>query len=1277
MRKFSNVFAAVFLIAAGSFAFSKVSPSNPAELSFYEQQEAAKITVMNNITSMPLTFTENQGQWDSKVLYRSDAGNATVWFTKEGVTYQFTRRIPPEPIPYAPRFAEQGGAGDAFETMTLKADFVNGNPTPAVSGKDLMEYKCNYFLGNDPQKWRTDVPNYDVITYKEIYPGIDLQYYGNTQRMEYDFVVSPGADPSQICIHYEGAKSLSVDEDGQLVIETEWGSVTELKPVVYQTRGSERCSILGEYVILGESSFGFKLSGEYNPQLALMIDPQVAFSTYLGGTSSDYGNGVAVDGAGSAYVCGTSYSTDFPLTPGAYDTTSDVSNGNIFITKFSSAGNSLIYSTLLGGSGYEWPDDMDIDSSGSAFVTGYTYSSDFPTTPGAIDNIYNANQDIFVVRLSSAGDSLIYGTYYGGSSSESGYGIAATGDGHAVLTGYTYSNDFPIANAFDESPNGGSDAFVAKFTPAGDSIIFSTYYGGSGYEESWDIAIDDLGFVSVVGYTYSTNIPTMNAYDNTGDANGDAFVAQFTPAGDSLRYGTYLGGTSYDYGYGINKFRPGINDNRYIYVTGMTYSGNFPTTPDGYDKAANGSYDVFITKLAPSIGGAGSLIYSTFYGGSSDDYGYGIGVDENENIYSVGFTYSTNLPMVNSTYGSNSGGYEGFVAKFVPGLGTGNGLIYSTYFGGSSDEYPQWMALDNHNNVYFTSQTYSSNLPVINAYDNTYNSGDAFLAKIEIFSADHTDIAVGAASGNYDTMKVAYSGGSGAVTGLVYYRQGGEVSYTSGALITGTGNSLFFPFTPSDTLPAARALEYYLEITRAGYTEHVGGTVKPMIYTPLLTNIQAQRPMETTAGRFKIIGVPISLSGDSSCSAVFSDDLGGNYKSGWRLASYDGSTHSYKEFPGAAKVKPGQGYWLITKAATKYGAVGRAVQPNRIYNSMYFYEVPLDSGWNLLANPFPFNVSTLEILIDTGGVVVSGWPTAIVDPHAYWYSGTEYVDRTSIPEWDGFFVNIKRHGVKALFPYHEDGATKKILPLASSYPGETGPGDWQVDFQLKANGCIDDGNFIGVRSDALEGLDDYDNGEPPPPPGGPSLALKSTETDTYLKRCDFRPPFDDGAEWYLTFTKLSGRVLTVSGIKQIPYNMDAWLILDDGSKMKLEEGSVVNLPDKVESARLLIGDEGYLRNNGSVVVPKVFALEQNYPNPFNPITTIKFALPEPASVRLEVYNLLGQRVITLIDKELPAGDYTTRWEGTDNSGQPVASGVYLYRIDAGKFKSSKKMILLK
>jgi hypothetical protein len=1282
MRKSAIFFVVLFLLIVGSYVMAAVSPSDPAEQSSFDQQMIATATVMKNVSSIPLTFTENKGQWDNRVLYRADAGRAVAWFTTDGVTYQFSRPVAGQENMFQPApGADPQPMEIKYEQITINAGFVNANRDLTTASEKMLDYKCNYFYGKDRSQWRTDVPSYESITYQNIYPGVDLKYYGNRQKMEYDFVVSPGADPSQIQIHYDGIKAMSVDADGQLVLETDWGTVTEMTPVVYQMNGGERIPLSGEYVINGDNSFGFKLSDEYNPELALVIDPVVSFSTFFGGAGSDYGFCIAVDDASSAYISGVSYSTDFPHTPGAFDTTGDA-NGDVFVTKFSPAGNTLVYSTFVGGTDYEWAYDIDLGTDGSAYVTGYTYSSDFPVTPGAIDSVYNTSTDPFVFRLTPSGDSLIYATYYGGSSTDYGYCIAVDRDGYAVISGYTYSDtDFPLVNAYDDTYNGGADVYIAKFTPSGDSILFSSYFGGSNGDYAYDIAIDDRDIFSIVGYTFSDNFPTVNAYDNTPDVSyADAFVTQFSAAGDTVLYSTYLGYTgTYDYGYRLNKFRPGISDNRYIYITGVSYNAAgaaFPTTPDAYDRTANGSNDIFAAKLAPAIGGTRSLVYSTLYGGSSSDYGWGIGVDENGNITCAGYTSSTNLPMVNSIYGGNSGSSDGFVAKFTPGLGAGNSLIFSTYFGGSNSEYPQNMALDKYDNVYLGFYTYSTNIPVVNAYQSTPSSSstEAFAVKFSVFSADHTDITVGASNGNYSSMSVTHSGETDAPTGNIYYRLGGDISYTSGSFIPGTG---VFTFNFPAGWTATRALEYYLELHSGPYDEYVGGASNPIAYTPILTNTQGRRPNKTEALRFKMIGVPIAVTGSNSCPAVFADDLGGNYKSNWRLASYNTENHRYAEYAGSAPVEPGVGYWLITKGEADYGAVGRAVQPNRTYASNYYYEVALDSGWNLVANPFPFNISLVEILLEYNNTVISGLPDSLLDPQAYWYSGTDYVTVTTIPGWDAVFVNLKKKNVTALFPYHRAGAAKKLLPMANAYPAETGSSDWQIQFRLKAGDIIDDGNFVGVRSDALEGIDNYDYGEPPPPPGGPSLALKSNPDDTYLKRCDYRPPFDDGAEWYLTFTELPKRILTVSGIEDIPYNMDAWLILDDKSKMHLEDGIVINLPDGVTSARLVIGDENYLKDNGSIVVPKTFVLDQNYPNPFNPITTIKFALPEPSSVRLEVYNLLGQRVTTLIDKELPAGDYTTVWQGTDDAGQEVASGMYFYRIEAGKYKASKKMMLLK
>ncbi|MFQ6009213.1 MAG: SBBP repeat-containing protein, partial [Candidatus Zixiibacteriota bacterium] len=461
---------------------------------------ARKTSVISSLSSMSLAFTENQGQWPDSILFRANAGGATMWFTKNGAYYQFTRRIPnncERQMSTSAPFSDH--QPDHIETMMIKADFVGSNPTPRVVGEGLLDYKCNYFLGNDPAKWRTDVPNYSAIVYQDIYPGIDLKYYGSGKQMEYDFIVSPGADFSQIRIQYEGVKSLSVDGAGCLVVETEWGTVTELRPLVYQLERGERLLTAGEYTLLGENRFGFRLKGGYNPALTLVIDPILSYSTYLGGESDDEGHGIAVDNSGNAYVTGRTLSTNFP-TQNAYQT--DQPGWDVFVTKFSATGDSLIYSTYLGGNGAngDCGYGIAVDDTGNAYVTGYTYSANFPTTPDAYDNSKNGLNDVFVTKLSPSGN-LVYSTYLGGAGSDDGYGIAVDDSGNAYVTGWTHSSNFPTTDCAYDTIFNGSDVFVTKFSATGDSLVYSTFLGKWGGEMGYGIAVDTSGNAYVTGHT--------------------------------------------------------------------------------------------------------------------------------------------------------------------------------------------------------------------------------------------------------------------------------------------------------------------------------------------------------------------------------------------------------------------------------------------------------------------------------------------------------------------------------------------------------------------------------------------------------------------------------------------------------------------------------------------------------------------------------------------------------------------------------------------------------
>jgi PKD repeat protein len=681
--------------------------------------------VTQNLTSMPLSFTQNMGQWDERALFRADAGGATMWITTEGVYYQFTRRIE---LPDADQdtsgsdlaFEGQNPRGfdtepDSIEALVLKAAFVGANPNPTASGNKLLDYKCNYFLGNDRAKWRTDVPNYEAIVLDEVYPGIDLTYYGNGKQMEYDFVVSPGADYSQIQIQYEGAEGLAVGDDGALVVTTKWGEIKELTPVVYQEVGGSRRQVSSEYVVQSDHTFGFRLGQDYDRALPVVIDPVLVYSTYLGGSDGEVGRAIAVDGAGSAYVTGETSSANFP-TLNPYQGTN---RGGVdaFVTKLSSGGNSLVYSTFLGGTYDERGYGIAVDGSGAAYVTGQTRSTDFPTS-NPYQGTNRGYADAFVVKLSSGGNSLAYSTYLGGSDDDWGWGIAVDASGAAYVAGSTASTDFPTLNPYQGTNRGGWDVFVVKLSSSGGSLVYSTYLGGSNSDGVSGIDVDASGAAYVAGSTGSTDFPTLNPYQGTNMGGYDVFVTKLTSSGNSLVYSTYLGGSNSEGVSGI-----AVDASAAAYVAGSTGSTDFPAL-NPYQGTNMGSDDVFVTKLTSS---GNSLVYSTYLGGSSYDWNYGLAVDASGAAYVTGNTSSYDFPTLNpcQTY---QGGGDAFVTKLSGG---GNSLVYSTYLGGSSGAVGDGITVDASGAAYVTGFTPSTNFPTLNPYQGTNQGGsDVFVSKL-------------------------------------------------------------------------------------------------------------------------------------------------------------------------------------------------------------------------------------------------------------------------------------------------------------------------------------------------------------------------------------------------------------------------------------------------------------------------------------------------------------------------------------------------------------------
>jgi len=621
---------------------------------------------------------------------------------------------------------------------------LGANPAPAVAGVGELPGKSNYFVGNDPKKWRANVPTYAKIEYRDVYPGVNLVYYGNQRQLEHDFVVSPGADPKAITLAFEGMDGVAIDALGDLVLRADGGEVRLRKPVVYQEQNGQRAVIPTRYVLKAERQVAFEVAA-YDATKPLIIDPVLAYSTYLGGRASAFGGnaddeglGIAVDAAGNAYVTGRTLSTSFPTTPGAFQVTFGGGFFDAFVTKLNGDGSALVYSTYLGGSVDDRGNAIAVDAAGNAYVTGSTSSNNFPTTSGAVQPTCGiSGGDAFVSKLNETGTTLVYSTCLGGSGGQFGNGIAVDVAGNAYVTGQTTSPNFPTTlGAFQPSPHGGiAHAFVTKVNPTGTGLVYSTYLGGSGIDLGNGIAVDVAGNAYVTGFAGSTDFPTTpGAFQTARASSSDAFVTKVNPTGTGLVYSTYLGGNADDEGFAI-----AVDVAGNAYVTGRTNSPNFPTTLGAFQTTFAGGGDAFVTKLNTLASGSASLVYSTYLGGSRADVGFGIAVDVQGNAYVTGSTNSRGFPTTPGAFQTDLAGVadaDAFLTKLTP---TGTGLVYSTYLGGSlagslgggSIDQGFGIAVDVAGNAYVTGRTQSRNFPTTPGAFQTALAGgfDAFVAK--------------------------------------------------------------------------------------------------------------------------------------------------------------------------------------------------------------------------------------------------------------------------------------------------------------------------------------------------------------------------------------------------------------------------------------------------------------------------------------------------------------------------------------------------------------------
>ncbi len=608
--------------------------------------------------------------------------------------------------------------------------FAGANPWVGLSAEKALEGKVNYLIGRDPSKWQTNIPTFAQVRYRDLYPGVDALFYGREGNLEYDFVVFPGASLDRVRLSFDSQKPVRIGRDGSLIIQTAGRELREPRPTVYQTINGQRRSLPGRFVLHSDHTVGFEVAA-YDHTRELVIDPtlvystligttyinnilavavdgsgnlyatgytyynfptknafegnqpsedafitkfspsggSLVYSTYIGGNGSiDEGSAIGVDRFGDAYVVGGTNSTNFPVTAHAIQATFHGGRADAFATKLNASGSGLVYSTYLGGRGDDWAKGLAIDSEQRLYLTGYSCSPDFP-----VANAYQAKSgtglcakpypgpNAFVTRINAAGTALDYSTYLGGTTGDTATGIAVDSSFSAYVTGGASSPDFPVTSGVFQAVLPSSNSpFVTKFAPDGRSLVFSTFVGGSTADSAYAIAVDATDHPYITGVTNSANFPvTSGAFQKTLRGPGDAFVTKLWKTGGGLIYSTYLGGSGIEVGNSI-----AIDGAGEAHVAGFTTSTDFPVHNALQTTFAGGSSDAFVTKLSST---GGSLVYSTYFGGSGGDTANSIRLDSSGNAYVGGNTGSTNFRTTSGAYQRTlKGTSDGFVIKIKP-----------------------------------------------------------------------------------------------------------------------------------------------------------------------------------------------------------------------------------------------------------------------------------------------------------------------------------------------------------------------------------------------------------------------------------------------------------------------------------------------------------------------------------------------------------------------------------------------------------------------------------
>lgn len=1157
-------------------------------------------------------FVENKGQWDSRVRYLLQSGGLNTWITDDGVVYDQYELTPAKAT--EPQAMTRRG-------HVVSINFVGASSSPTARGNERQPGYHNYFIGNDPEKWATNVALYGRAQIEGVYPGIDAVFYLDAGKPRYDLVVSPGADPAQVSMHIEGATAIGVTPGGSLSIATSLGAIEQRELYAYQEIAGERKQVKCNFVVDGSREVRFDV-GSYDRKRPLVIDPLV-YSTYLGGSDYEFGQDIAVDGSGSAYVTGYTTSTNFP-TPGAYQSTNR-GGYDVFITKLNSSGGTLVYSTYLGGSAEDLGFGIAVDGNGNAYVTGYTFSTNFPTS-GAFQSSKRGTYDAFVTKLNSGGSTLAYSTYLGGTNIDVGNGIAVDGSGNAYVTGYTSSTNLATSGAFQIANQGNNDVFVTKVNSVGSTLAYFTYLGGSSEEYGHGIAVDGSGNAYVTGYTLSTNFPTSGAYQSSNGGNADAFVTKLNSGGSTVAYSTYLGGIGLDIGWAI-----AVDGNSNAYITGYTLSTNFPTS-GAYQSSYGGNADAFVTKLN-SIGSTTG--YSTYLGGSSQDGGLAIAVDMGGAAYVTGWTTSTNFPTSGAFQPFYGGSSDAFVTKLN---NSGSTIAYSTFLGGNNFDFGYGIAVDGSGNAYVTGYTWSTNFPTSGAYQSSHGGGiyDAFVTKLSGGSLPGT----------------APNGGEIWCAGSMQ-----SITWTSSGItnvvieLSSDGGSTFPTTIVVSTSAATGSYSWSIPSNQA-----TGSTYRVRVSDALNGSLNA-----VSAGSFTISGAPSVTSHPQSNDAVCNGVSVTFTSAGTGIPtpqmqwyeSTDGGT-SWSAISGVTSESLTINSPTISMNGYKYHVVyynncGEATSATATLhvedNVPPEITSPNDATVQYPASTGVSSTGTATATDNCSGNVTIDHNDEVADGEC---SHEQVITRTwSAEDANG---NIST-AVQIITVEDTQPPTMSLAANAVLWP----PNHKYVHFTLA--------NIITSASDPGAGGISTDDAvissvssDEPENSNGSGNTLNDIVIASDCRSVDLRAEREGGG---------NGRVYSISvnlTDECSNYSIAAYLVSVPHSQNGT--AAVAGIPVYTETC-----DAG----SAKLATATTAAITlRNYPNPFEGTTLIEYFVPEPAWVSLIVCDFVGSNLSTIVDAPAIGGMHEVMFDG---SGLP--SGTYMYMLRSNGITLSRMMVLIR